>query len=265
MMSETIKNNQFPISTQWTIDAAGNVGREVIPNVLMIYDNAFSSKGSGFLIDNGFVVTNLHVISGAGDVKNIIGQFSDGRKITFSKCHYNKNLDLVLLEPTDKLSGGLKLDLGSNILIGESVYTWGFPLGYNGPSPLFSTGFLSGFVDRPSINSGMAAKHLIINGAFNNGNSGGALFKSDSDRVIGVVVSKHMPLAPFHQSAIRALAHNKSGVTFEAKDDNGRSQQFVESQIVADILMAYQPLVQVMIGEAICSSELNSLILSVKR
>lgn len=56
------------------------------------------------------------------------------------------------------------------------------------------------------------------------------------------------------------LKQNMSGVVFTAKDDKGNNISFVESQLVADILGAYQQLMQVMIGEAICVSELKKLL-----
>jgi hypothetical protein len=99
-------------------------------------------------------------------------------------------------------------------------------------------------------------KHIVVNGAFNPGNSGGPLLVSGNDKVIGVVVSKHTPITPFLYSAIQALANNSSGVVFTATDEKGNNKQFVESQIVAELLKYFRELTQVMIGEAIDRQEL---------
>lgn len=258
----TPAHENLPISTQWTFDAVGEIGRATIPHIFMIVCPTTGSKGSGFLLSNGYIVTNLHVVSGTR-VEQIYALSSRGEKINFSNWYFDNTgkLDLILLKPSNNLEGGLNLDLHGKINIGEIVHTWGYPLGYNGPAPQLSVGHLSGF--KESNHDGGIFKHFIVNGAFNNGNSGGALFKSGQNKVIGIVVSKHAPISDFHRQAIQALAQNKSGVVFTKTDADGTSTSYAESQIVAEILMAYQNLVQVMIGEAICVDELVNLIRSV--
>jgi len=66
------------------------------------------------------------------------------------------------------------------------------------PAPLLSVGYLAGFMDHPIRSK--PPKHLAMNGAFNPGNSGGPLFKSNEDKVIGIVVSKHAPISKSHVS-----------------------------------------------------------------
>jgi len=256
-MNDSIQN--IPVATQWTLDAMGEVGRTTIPHVFMIVCPNTGSKGSGFLLSNGYIVTNLHVVRGA-QLNQIYAISSIGEKINFSKWYYDptERLDLILLKPFTALNGGLTLDLESEIKVGESVQTLGYPLGYNGPAPLLSVGYLSGF--REINNNNKIFKHYVVNGAFNNGNSGGALFKSGENKVIGIVVSKHFPLSEFHRQSIEVLAKNQAGVVYTAKNSEGQEISFVESQIVADILKAYQHLVQVMIGEAICAIELANLL-----
>ena len=103
-------------------------------------------------------------------------------------------------------------------------------------------------------------KRLVVNGAFNPGNSGGPLFRSNDNKVIGIVVSKHAPITRFHESALKALAENQTGVVFTATDERGNKKTFVESQIVADLLFYFRKLTQVMIGEAISVSELKNFL-----
>jgi hypothetical protein len=47
---------------------------------------------------------------------------------------------------------------------------------------------------------------------------------------------------------------------FTATDNLGNQKNFVESQIVADLLIYFRDLTQVMIGEAISINELKSLL-----
>ena len=58
--------NQIPASTRWTLDAAGETGRSAVNSVFMIVCPQAGSKGSGFLINGGLVVTNEHVVRGCG-------------------------------------------------------------------------------------------------------------------------------------------------------------------------------------------------------
>ena len=250
--------NSIPVSTQWTLDAVGEVGRNTIKSVFMMVCPKTSSKGTGFLLRNGYIVSNEHVIRGcqAGDVKAI--SFI-GENLSFSHMIADPQRDLALLKPNDSLDGGLLLASDDNLEIGTAVSTWGYPLGYNGPAPLLSVGYLAGFMEH-RIGSGAVKKHLVVNGAFNPGNSGGPLFSSNKDSVIGIVVSKHAPISQFHQTALEALAKNRFGLSFTARDEQGNTKKIFESQLVADLLYYFRNLTQVMIGEAVAVSELRNLL-----
>lgn len=249
--------NNIPISTQWTLDAVGNVGRLAVKSVFMIYCEKTSSKGTGFLLRNGYIITNEHVIRDC-QANEIIAFSPLGDRVSFSMLIVDARRDLAILAPAKSLDGGLLLATDQEIEIGNIVSTYGFPLGYNGPAPLLSVGYLSGFMEH--LTGSKSKKHLVVNGAFNPGNSGGPLFKSNDDKVVGIVVSKHAPLSQFHHSAIQALAANQNGVVFQATDPQGRNRTFVESQIVADLLSYFRDLTQVMIGEAVAVSELKDLL-----
>ena len=169
--------------------------------------------------------------------------------------------DLAALVPTHALQGGLLIRREAGICVGSRVATWGFPLGYNGPSPLLSVGYLAGFADSPPYEQRAdIVKHLVVNGAFNPGNSGGPLILFGDKAVVGVVVSKHAPMSGFVRSAIDELGKTRSGVVFNYVDDTGQSQHMVEAQVVAEVLKHFRDLTQVMIGEAIASSELMAFL-----
>jgi len=226
----------------------------------MIVCPATGSKGSGFLLANGLIVTNEHVVRGCSE-NQIIAVSAYGREIRISQTWIDANRDLAILRPAVTLNGGLELADTSDLQVGESVTTWGYPLGYNGPAPLLSVGYLAGFTSHKM--GATQKKHLVVNGAFNSGNSGGALFRASDNKIIGIVVSKHAPISPYHQQAIEALAQNSSGVMFTKTNDNGESKSFVESQIVAELLTHMKSLTQVMIGEAVAVEELMSMLLEI--
>ena len=247
-----------PISTKWTLDAAGTIGRIAVESVYMIIGNATQEKGTGFLLTNGYIVTNEHVIRG-NQSNQIVGITSTGQQISFSNSIVDTQRDLALLKPTKEIDGGLGLGDDNNLEIGKMVSTWGFPLGYNGPAPLLSVGFLAGFNEYQ--NNSESIKHLVVNGAFNPGNSGGPLFVSGDNKVIGIVVSKHVPLTAFQQQALQVLASQRSGFVYTATDrSTGTQRKFSEAQLVADLLDRLRRLTQVMIGEAISVKELKDLL-----
>lgn len=247
-----------PISTKWTLDAAGTIGRLAVESVYMIIGNATQEKGTGFLLTNGYIVTNEHVIRG-NQSNQIVGTTSTGQQISFSNSIVDTQRDLALLKPTKEIDGGLGLGDDNNLEIGKMVSTWGFPLGYNGPAPLLSVGFLAGFNEYQ--NNSKSIKHLVVNGAFNPGNSGGPLFVSGDNKVIGIVVSKHVPLTAFQQQALQVLASQRSGFVYTATDrSTGTQRKFSEAQLVADLLDRLRRLTQVMIGEAISVKELKDLL-----
>ena len=249
--------NQIPISTKWTLDAAGDTGRSSVNSVYMIVCPLTGVKGSGFLIDNGLIITNEHVVRSCAP-SQIVAISAYGDHVQISKVWIDENRDLAILRPSKVLTGGLQLSETSSLEVGESLTTWGYPLGYNGPTPLLSVGHLAGFISHPV--GTIQKKHLVVNGAFNSGNSGGALFRASDNNVIGIVVSKHAPISQYHQQAIEALSHNKSGACFTATDENGNRKDCVESQIVAELLIHMRSLTQVMIGEAIAVEELKSML-----
>lgn len=251
-----MQNDSLPVSTRWLLDAVGLPDRLTVQSVYMIVCRETQMKGTGFLTQQGCVITNCHVVQ-ENAINKIQGISSSGARLDFSNCVMDPNRDLAALTPAKAVDGGLSIVEEPNIQIGTQVTTWGYPLGYNGPAPLLSVGYLSGFNDSPPYEQRKSVvKHLVVNGAFNPGNSGGPLFIAGGNEVVGVVVSKHAPITPFIRSAIQALAGNKSGVVFNASDGQGNNKSFVESQVVAEILQYFRQLTQVMIGEAVATSEL---------
>jgi S1-C subfamily serine protease len=94
------------------------------------------------------------------------------------------------------LQGGLELAPDSTVKIAEGVNTWGFPLIYNGPAPIISVGYVSGYYkasppvdacDVPRTDRSFQVTHLVVNGAFNPGNSGAPLFLFGQNKVVGLV------------------------------------------------------------------------------
>lgn len=156
------------------IDAAGPEQRKSL-NAIYLIACPNIGFGSGFLLDTGIVVTNVHVVATCTE-QTLVGISTTNKHVKFSSIIRDDGRDLALLVPAEKLSNGLKLAAKDGPAPGTTVSTWGYPLGYNGISPLLSVGYVSGY--REDTSSGKAVKHIVVNGAFNHGNSGGALLVS---------------------------------------------------------------------------------------
>lgn len=137
-----------------------------------------SALGSGFVIsEDGFVVTNNHVIEGADE---IMIEFFEGGELPAKVIGTDPNTDIALLKveaetPLSFVSFG-DSDVSR---VGDWVMAMGNPLG-QGFS--VSAGIVSA---RNRALSGSYDDYIQTDAAINRGNSGGPLFNMDGD-VVGV-------------------------------------------------------------------------------
>jgi serine protease Do len=135
------------------------------------------SQGSGFIIaDDGYVVTNAHVMEGARAAAVIT---YDGKSHSVSKIGEDTSMDIILLKISDTNYNPLQLENSDNVQIGKKVIAIGNPLGLGFS---VSEGIISG-VDREGIN-GIKA-YLQTDAALNPGNSGGPLVGTNG-KVVGI-------------------------------------------------------------------------------
>ena len=137
-----------------------------------------SALGSGFVIsEDGFVVTNNHVIAGADEITI---EFFSGKELKATVIGTDPNTDIALL----KVEAATPLDFvnfgdSDAARVGDWVIAMGNPLG-QGFS--VSAGIVSA---RNRALSGTYDDYIQTDAAINRGNSGGPLFNMDGD-VIGV-------------------------------------------------------------------------------
>ena len=134
------------------------------------------SQGTGFIIDNnGYVVTNYHVMEGAtaaaiytyeGDTHNV------------ALIGYDDNFDIALLK-IEGIFERLKLANSDDVQIGKKVIAIGNPLGLQFS---VSEGIVSA-VHRTGLNDIQA--YIQTDAALNPGNSGGPLIDKNG-KVIGI-------------------------------------------------------------------------------
>lgn len=144
--------------------------------------------GSGVIIsENGYIVTNHHVIEGAG---TITVRRTNGVEYQAAVVGSDADKDIALLKI--KASGLPAAVLGSSkdIVVGQEVLAIGNPLGTLGGT--VTNGIISA-LDRTIIIDGHSMTLLQTNAAINPGNSGGGLFNC-SGQLIGIVNAKQAEL-----------------------------------------------------------------------
>lgn len=153
--------------------------------------SAGESQGSGVIIsDDGAILTNNHVVSGAGDGQVTV-TLTDGRILEAEVTGTDASTDLAVIQVVDAPDDLVPAVLGDSdaVTVGESVMAVGNPLGL---ANTVTTGIVSA-VDRPvstQENGGEAAvtNAIQIDAAVNPGNSGGPLFDAQG-QVIGITSS----------------------------------------------------------------------------
>lgn len=141
-----------------------------------------ASSGTGFVVAEGRVLTNNHVVAECG---RMMARNAAGARMPARVQATDRQRDLALLAVPTSLGPALTFREAPPVRRGENVITYGFPLsGLLSSGPSLTTGNISalaGIRDNPG--------NFQISAAVQPGNSGGPLFDGQGN-VIGVVVSK---------------------------------------------------------------------------
>ena len=144
------------------------------------------ASGSGFIVsENGYVLTNAHVVSGAAAVDVL---FSDGEKKPALVVGADVNTDIAVLKVEGE--GYLALPIGdSNALrVGEYVIAIGNPLSAYELYGTVTFGIISATAREINVD-GFVNTYLQTDAAINFGNSGGPLINM-AGQVIGMNSAK---------------------------------------------------------------------------
>jgi S1-C subfamily serine protease len=261
---------KIPVSTQLTLDASAPVQRPAINSVLLMHCKKTQMKGTGFALSDGSVVTAAHVLCGC-KVEDIVARTTQDRIITFSKLVRDEDRDIAAMRTSEPLHGGLELAPDSTTEIAERVNTWGFPLIYNGPAPLISVGYVSGYYevhppvnacDVPETDQTLKVIHVVVNAAFNPGNSGGPLFVFGQNKVVGLVIWKKIAFSDNVRVAVDGFsnARNVIGGNFSETMPDGTTRNISDQRMIGLVLGEFYNRVQVDIGEAVAASEVRKFL-----
>ncbi|MFI9556947.1 S1C family serine protease [Nonomuraea endophytica] len=175
-------------------ESVAGVASRVLPSVVSLEvgnGGAEGASGSGFLIKDGYVVTNNHVVAMAASGGEIQIMFANRKTTTGRIVGRDPGSDLAVVKP-EQTFGTPEITLGNSdqVVVGDPVIAIGSPLGLSGT---VTTGIVSS-LNRPVIagdESGRAAEEpayisaIQTDAAINPGNSGGPLVNAKGE-VIGV-------------------------------------------------------------------------------
>lgn len=160
---------------------AQNVKSVVMINNLLANGTA---TGSGFILsENGYVVTNHHVIEGG--IKFTVVTY-DGREFPAKLIGSDSTNDVALLKMEAENLQPVTLGNSDDLIVGDQVAAIGNPLGEL--TSTLTVGYISA-KERDVNTEGFAINMLQTDAAINSGNSGGPLFNMKGE-VIGITTAK---------------------------------------------------------------------------
>ena len=148
------------------------------------------ASGSGFIIsEDGYVVTNFHVVEGATSVNVVL---YDSKSLPASLVGYDSTNDIALLKV--EASGLKPVVMGSSddLIVGDQVVAIGNPLGEL--TATLTVGYVSA-KERTVSTDGTVINMIQTDAAINSGNSGGPLFNMKGE-VVGITTAKYSGSTP---------------------------------------------------------------------
>lgn len=179
-----------PVATGAEAELTGvaAIAQAVLPSVVAIEVRTAtgSGTGSGFVLrEDGYLLTNDHVVARAADGGDIVVVFADGSEEPAELVGRTSEYDLAVIKVDRAGLTPLVLGDSSAVVVGEPVVAIGAPLGL---ASTVTTGIVSA-LNRP-VTAGDPQAPAFINAiqtdaAINPGNSGGPLVNARGE-VIGI-------------------------------------------------------------------------------
>lgn len=162
------------------------VAAQLGPHVAAVQMRGGARAGTGsavVLTDDGFLLTNAHVVAG---MRTGVATFPDGSEAIVDVVGADPLSDLAVLRAQGEIPGAATFGDADQLVVGQLVVAVGTPLGLAGS---VSFGVVSGLGRSMPARSGRASRMIedVIqtDAALNPGNSGGALADAHA-RVVGI-------------------------------------------------------------------------------
>ena len=150
---------------------------------LNLYLGERASLGSGIIVsEQGFILTNLHVVDTLFDAFDTEVTLHDGRRTPATVIAYDSENDLAVLHINMDDLTPISVEKNSNLKVGNVVFAIGYPRRNIGQS--VSQGIVSAISSEPDGSQGF----IQTDAAINPGNSGGALIDREG-RLVGINTS----------------------------------------------------------------------------
>ncbi len=145
-----------------------------------------TSSGSGFILtEDGYVITNYHVVESASAIDVIT---HDGTEYAATLVGHDSTNDLAVLKVDAAGLPAATLGSSTDLVIGDMVVAIGNPLGELASTQ--TVGYVSGIDREVSTDSLTTISMIQTDAAINPGNSGGPLFNMRGE-VIGITTAKY--------------------------------------------------------------------------
>ncbi len=150
------------------------------------YTTTAAASGSGFIIsEDGYIITNYHVIEGASSIK--VTTYS-GDSYDATVVGYDESNDIAVLKVNATGLSPAVIGDSDNMNVGDSVVAIGNPLGELTFS--LTSGAVSALNREVTLSNGVTMDLIQTDCAINSGNSGGALFNMYGE-VVGITNAKY--------------------------------------------------------------------------
>jgi len=177
------KNNSSSSTTPRETLTPSQIYVQTVDSVVSILTDI--SGGSGFIIsNNGYVVSNYHVIEGASKLQVVT---YDGQVYDAELIGYDMTNDVSLMKIDAEDLHSVRFGSSEDLVVGDQVVAVGNALGEL--EATLTVGYISG-KDRIVSTDGSAINMLQTDAAINSGNSGGPLFNMNGE-VIGITTAKY--------------------------------------------------------------------------
>ena len=148
------------------------------------------ASGSGFIMsEDGYVVTNFHVVEGATSVNVVL---YDGKSLPAQLVGYDSTNDIALLKVEANGLSPVVLGSSDDLIVGDQVVAIGNPLGEL--TATLTVGYVSA-KERTVSTDGTVMNMIQTDAAINSGNSGGPLFNMKGE-VVGITTAKYSGSSP---------------------------------------------------------------------